>query len=142
MKSVSGNECTLNWVVKPPSDFLFLLSIITEQITLLWDSVYTEVMLKSCTRLFHLPVPSVAANCLCCDANALVCLISFIFPQKIFLLFEYLKTASRKSFSVSMLITACVETLKGFSIYNICLFLFLYFYFTSELVIPVNKLVL
>lgn len=75
---ISVKECTLSWVVKSPPDFLFLLSVITEQITLLWGSVYTEVYaveLQFYTSLFHLPVPSVAANHLCCDANVLVCLI-------------------------------------------------------------------
>lgn len=95
---VRVRECTLSWVVKPPSDFLFTLSEITEQMTLLSDSVYTKMILQFYTSLFHLPVPSVAANCLCCDASVLVSHISFVCPQEIFLLFEYLKEPAENLF--------------------------------------------
>lgn len=89
--------------MKAPSDFLFLLSVITEQITLLWDSVYTEVMFQFYISLFDLPVPSVPANHFCCDANVLVCLISFICSQQIFILLEFLKKNQQKIFfSVSV----------------------------------------
>lgn len=99
---VSIRECTLSWVVKPPSDFLFLLSVITEQITLLWDSIYIEVIFQFYISLFHLPVLSVPANHLCCDANVLVCLISFICPQQEFLKFWISKKKQKIFFSVSV----------------------------------------
>lgn len=107
----SVREYSLSCIVKPPSDFPFLLSVITELIVQCQGSVYMEVMLQFYTSPVHLPTPSVPANGLRHDTSSLVCLISPNCPPWLFLLFESLSTGNRKSFSVSVLTTACVETL-------------------------------
>lgn len=74
---ISVKECSLNWVVKPPSEFLFLLSVTTELIIKHQDFDYMEVMLQFYTSSVHLPTPCVAAHGLHDDVSVLACLISF-----------------------------------------------------------------